>query len=68
MRFGGSIHGIVSKWSKDSKTPTFEPKQIQVEYTSDLIGKTLSLGSKEDGILISVPYETIERMIKKGGK
>lgn len=66
MKYTGEIMGIVSRI--DEKTPSFEPKKILVHYTSDSIGKTLSLGSEEDKIQISVPYEGIEKIIKKGEK
>lgn len=70
MRFSGEVCGIVSKIDNQDKRkpPTFEMKQICIDYTADNIGKTLSLSSIEDGIQISIPFDRMEKIIKKGGK
>lgn len=69
MKASGEVFGIVSKWEagKDS-LPTFEPKTVGVLYTEDELGKTLSIGSDEDGFMVSVPYEAVQKIIKKGGQ
>ena len=43
----------------------FNLKKIQVNYTSDRIGKTLSLGVMGDDIQISIPFEEIEKLIRE---
>lgn len=65
MTTSGEVFGVVSKWEKDDM-PSFGPKMVTVAYSDDRIGKTLSFGSEEDGFMISVPYEAIEKIIKKG--
>lgn len=70
MHIESDVFGIVNKFNKDGNKErgTFEPKKVRVMFTDDRVGKTLSLGSEEDGFMITVPYEAIEKMIKKGGK
>ena len=42
----------------------FNLKKIQVNYTSDRIGKTLSLGVIGEDIQISIPFDEIEKLIR----
>ena len=41
MKFKGDINGVIS----DSETMTFKPSKLYVQYTSDKIGKSLSIGN-----------------------
>lgn len=60
MRYRGEIEGVVSSLSEIKPTP----RKIMVNYTSDSIGKTLSLGSVEDDISISIPYDALIKILK----
>ena len=40
-------------------------RPVQVRYSSDKSGKTLSLSQDDDGVMITVPFEYVERLIKK---
>lgn len=42
----------------------FNLNKIQVNYTSDKIGKTLSLGVIGEDIQISIPFDEIEKLIR----
>ena len=60
MKFRGDIDGIVS----DSKTMTFKPKKLFVQYTSDKICKSLSIGDTETGISYQIPFDGLIKIIK----
>ena len=60
MRYRGEIEGVVSSLSEVKLTP----RKIMVNYTSDSIGKTLSLGSVEHDISISIPYDALIKILK----
>lgn len=59
MRFCVKVDGIVNDYRNNE---LYRMKKIQVNYTSDGIGKTLSLGIAHD-IQISIPFDAIIKMI-----
>ena len=71
MRYTGVIQGLVSnpsrlKFFPNSKLvdPSIRKARIQVNYTSDSIGKSLSLGSLDDDIQITIPYDELIKILK----
>ena len=64
MRFIGKVDGFVNDFNNDK---LFQKQRIQVNYTADNIGKTLSLGT-EDGLQISIPFDEILKVINKESK
>lgn len=71
MKYTGVIQGLVSnpsrlKFLPNSKLldPSIRKTRIQVNYTSDSIGKTLSLGSIDDDIQITIPYDELIKILK----
>jgi hypothetical protein len=63
MRYSGEIFGIVN----DHREKTTKSTKIFIDYTSDKIGKTLSLGSSSDGYQITIPFDRLYEIIT-GGK
>lgn len=58
-RFHVTVKGLVNDFCNDE---LFQSKDIQVSYTSDKLGKTLSVS---DGTyMISIPFDGIERLLK----
>lgn len=58
-RFCVTVKGLVNDFVNDE---LFKSKDIQVAYTSDKLGKTLSVS---DGTyMISIPFDGIERLLK----
>lgn len=58
-RFHVTVEGLVTDFNNNE---LFQSKYIQVAYTSDKIGKTLSVN---DGTyMISIPFDGIERLLK----
>ena len=58
-RFCVTVKGLVNDFVNDE---LFKSKDIQVAYTSDKLGKTLSVS---DGAhMISIPFDGIERLLK----
>lgn len=58
-RFHVTVKGLVNDFVNDD---LFKSKDIQVAYTSDKLGKTLSVS---DGTyMISIPFDGIERLLK----
>lgn len=62
MKYRGEIFGL----RQDTKTMTFETKRFSIDYTSDRIGKTLSIGDLETGIQYTIPFDSLSKII--GGK
>lgn len=54
------IQGLISTQSNMLK-----PSKVVVRFSSDRIGETLSLSDENDTYMITVPFEEIERIIKK---
>jgi hypothetical protein len=63
MKYTGVVQGLVSNPSKLTEPP-LRMARIQVNYTSDNIGKTLSLGSLDDDIQISIPFDELIKILK----
>lgn len=71
MKYTGVIQGLVSNPSRlkflpnsSLLDPSIRKARIQVNYTSDSIGKTLSLGSLDDDIQITIPYDELIKILK----
>lgn len=71
MKYTGFINGLVSNPSKleffknsSLVNPSIRNAKIQVNYTSDKLGKTLSLGSIDDDIQISIPFDELIKILK----
>ena len=71
MKYTGVIQGLVSNPSRlqflpNSKLldPSIRKARIQVNYTSDSIGKSLSLGSIDDDIQITIPFDELIKILK----
>lgn len=64
MKFKGDINGVIS----DSETMTFKPSKLYVQYTSDKIGKSLSIGDPETGISYQIPFDGLIKIILRGEK
>lgn len=60
MRFQIDIKGF----HNNVKHGIMEPKRLTVWYTSDNLGKTLSIGDIEDGTQLT-PFDQISKMINK---
>ena len=65
MRFVGNIIGFCSDLSTGD---VLRKRNIQVNYTSDFRGKTLSLGSIEDKVQITIPFDELSKLIEKEDK
>ena len=59
MRFSGDIDGIYH----NVKSGQMEHKKFAVEYTSDKIGKSLSIGNLETGDMFQIPFDYLYKMI-----
>lgn len=71
MKYTGVIQGLVSNPSRlkflpnsSLLDPSIRKARIQVNYTSDSIGKSLSLGSLDDDIQITIPYDELIKILK----
>lgn len=71
MKYTGFVNGLVSNPSRlklfensSLLDPSIRKARIQVNYTSDKIGKTLSLGSVDDDIQISIPFDELIKILK----
>lgn len=71
MKYTGVIQGLVSNPSRlkflpnsSLLDPSIRKARIQVNYTSDSIGKTLSLGSLDDNIQITIPFDELIKILK----
>lgn len=61
MRYSGDVWGFFN----DHNKKTIKPRKIAVDYTDDKIGKTLSLGSIEDGYQITIPFDQLYKIINR---
>ena len=63
MRFLIYVDGLKSDFNNNN---LFQPEKLQVNYTEDKIGKTLSIG--DGAIQFSIPFDAILKKIEKGGR
>jgi len=63
MRFSVNIKGLRNDFRNND---LFKETEYQVSYTSDLLGKTLSIGDLENNIQFTIPFDEILKMIAKG--
>ena len=59
MRFSGDIDGI---WH-NTKHGVMQPHKFAVEYTSDKIGKSLSIGNLDTGDMFQIPFDELYKLI-----
>ena len=65
MTFHGQVNGFFNDLSAGGDL--FQQEKIQFWYTSDKLGKTFSLGSDKHKIQITVPFDEIEKIIRREG-
>ena len=65
MTFYGQVNGFFNDLSAGGDL--FQQEKVQFWYTSDPIGKTFSLGSDKHKIQITVPFDEIEKIIRREG-
>ena len=63
MRYSGDINGI---WHNVNHGIS-EPYKFAVEYTSDKLGKSLSIGNLDTGDMFQIPFDSLYKIIT-GGK
>ena len=44
------------------------PQKYTVRYTSDKVGKSLSITDEETGVMFLIPFDAISKDIKEGEK
>lgn len=59
MKFKGYINGI---WVN---TKHVKPHKFFVQYTSDEIGKSLSIGNELTGEMFQIPFDELYKIITK---
>lgn len=62
MKYRGEVFGL----RQDTNAMKSEIKRFSIDYTSDRIGKTLSIGDLETGIQYTIPFDALSKII--GGK
>lgn len=65
MTFKGQINGFFNDLSAGGEI--FQKEKIDFWYTSDNVGKTLSLGSDKHKVQITIPFDEIEKIIRRHG-
>lgn len=65
MTFHGQVNGFFNDTSADGEL--FQQEKIEFWYTADKIGKTFLLGSVKHKIQIAVPFDEIEKIIRREG-
>ena len=61
MRFSGNIKGILHNVNHG----VMEAHTFAVEYISDKIGKSLSIGNLETGDMFQIPFDELYKIITK---
>lgn len=62
MRYSGEVKGF----RNDTLTLKMKPCKFAIDYTADLIGKTLSITDMETNIQYTIPFDGLYKII--GGK
>ena len=65
MTFHGQVNGSFNDTSADGEL--FQKEEIEFWYTADKLGKTFSPGSTKHKIQITVPFDEIEKIIRREG-
>lgn len=63
MKGEWNVDGMVS--CVTPKGAIMHPKKLCVRYTSDSIGKSLSIADEQLSIMLQIPFDFIEREITK---
>ena len=58
--------GILTSYQKGF--PQFQKRRLTVRYTSDKVGKSLSIADEDNGVMFQVPFDAIYHEITKGGE
>ena len=58
--------GILTSYQKGF--PQFQKRRLTVRYTSDKVGKSLSIADEGNGVMFQVPFDAIYHEITKGGE
>lgn len=62
MQIQAIVRGFFSDFTNND---LFQKEMIQVNYSADPIGKTLSLASNRHNIQITVPFDVVEQLIRR---
>lgn len=62
MQVQAIVRGFFSDFTNND---LFQKEMIQVNYSADPIGKTLSLASSKHNVQITVPFEVVEQLIRR---
>lgn len=65
MQLKVSVNGFYNDFGNNN---LFQPEKIQVYYTADQMGKTLSLASSKHNVQITIPFAELERLIRRTEK
>lgn len=65
MRGIYQVKGFVNKGFKEGEKIESELKTLQVNVTKDSIGCTLSIGSLDDNIQLTIPFDAILKELKR---
>lgn len=60
MRLMKEVHGFVA----NVKTMSMKKKKLQVRYTEDKHGKTLSIADEDLGLQFTVPFNEISEILR----
>lgn len=58
--------GILTSFQKGF--PQFQKRRLTVRYTSDKVGKSLSIADEGNGVMFQIPFDAIYHEITKGGE
>jgi len=62
MQVQAIVRGFFSDFTNND---LFQKEMIQVNYSSDPIGKMLSLASSKHNVQITIPFAELERLIRR---
>ena len=58
--------GILTSYQKGF--PQFQKRRLTGRYTSDKVGKSLSIADEGNGVMFQIPFDAIYHEITKGGE
>lgn len=62
-----SIEGLLVLADHDNPDKaSMSPQKYTVRYTSDKVGKSLSITDEETGVMFMIPFDAISKDIKEG--
>lgn len=59
-----TVEGLIASYHLGF--PQFAKRRFVVRYTSDKVGKSLSISDEDLGVMFQVPFDAIIREIQKG--